>query len=166
MVQQQEIMFRLTLNKVLCVACRCQCALLCVCLLGPLLASSSLLCNFCPLHRKGLTCPTFTTECKPQERCYSGRGLYHGSIHILSAQGSVSRELCGTVQPIEFMGISYSINYTCCCRDKCNLPPELDNTLKMLFGKTVSSHKGGITMNTTVDDCPEDNSLQENTKHS
>ncbi|XP_061108790.1 protein Bouncer-like isoform X2 [Conger conger] len=124
--------------------------------------SSGLLCNYSLLQRKGQPSRN-TTECRPQDRCFSAPGLF-GKSHILSAQGCVSRELCGTVQPAVFRGSTYFLNYTCCCRDQCNLPPEQDNTLRMLLRETKGSLKGAVTTKTTVDDCPEDNSLQENTK--
>ncbi|KAJ8391094.1 hypothetical protein AAFF_G00097150 [Aldrovandia affinis] len=101
--QQQWIKFRLTLIQALCAACPRRWFLLCVCLLLPILTSGGLLCNYCKLQRKGECRRSNTTECRPWERCYSGRGLY-GTRHILSAQGCVSQELCGSVQYVRYRG--------------------------------------------------------------
>ncbi|KAG5845893.1 hypothetical protein ANANG_G00144010 [Anguilla anguilla] len=166
MVQQQEIMFRLTLYRALCVTCPHHCALLCICLLCAPLVSRGLLCNFCPVQpKRQRPNATATTECGPRDRCYSGRAFF-GSVHFLSAQGCVSRELCGTVQPVTFMNATYPMNYTCCCRDRCNLWPRQYSTL---LGMMPGS-QGGVAMNVTVDDvtvddCPEDNRLQEHSNN-
>ncbi|KAJ8261876.1 hypothetical protein GJAV_G00159460 [Gymnothorax javanicus] len=161
MMQPQEIMLRLNLFRAVFVARPGQHLLLCICLMCSLLASDGMECNMSHLHRKKETFRNDTTECPPGHRCYSGRGFY-GKSHILSAQGCVLSEWCGTVRPIKFGGVTYSMSYTCCCRDLCNLPPKQDKLLKMLFGKT---EKGDVPSNITVNDCPEDNSLPENTSN-
>ncbi|KAM8893101.1 protein Bouncer-like [Spinachia spinachia] len=91
----------------------------------------SLLCFYCPLQHKGQSCPSTTSRCLPAQRCSSSTGRY-GSLHILSAQGCVDAELCGSHQITSYRGVKYSVSHTCCCNDKCNGRPKFDNNLKWL----------------------------------
>nr|XP_046249416.1 sperm acrosome membrane-associated protein 4-like isoform X1 [Scatophagus argus] len=115
----------------------------CWCLTSILLASSalvlpalnldSLLCYYCPLQHKGKSCPNITSQCLPDQRCSSSRGHY-GSIHILSGQGCIDAELCGSHEIISYRGVKYNVSHGCCCKDKCNVPPKSDSNLKLLLG--------------------------------
>ncbi|KAF3855010.1 hypothetical protein F7725_023065 [Dissostichus mawsoni] len=71
----------------------------------PSLSLDSLLCNFCPLQHKGTSCPEISSQCLPHQRCSSSRG-YFGSLHVLSAQGCVDAELCGSHEMASFEGSS------------------------------------------------------------
>ncbi|XP_068578492.1 protein Bouncer-like [Cebidichthys violaceus] len=99
----------------------------------PALSLDSLLCYYCPLQRKGQSCPNITSQCLPDQRCSSSRGHY-GSLHILSAQGCVDTELCGSHEIASYRGVKYNVSHTCCCKDKCNGRPKSDTNLKMLIG--------------------------------
>uniref|UniRef100_A0A8C6UH22 UPAR/Ly6 domain-containing protein n=1 Tax=Neogobius melanostomus TaxID=47308 RepID=A0A8C6UH22_9GOBI len=60
-----------------------------------------------------------TTQCLPDEVCASSRG-YEGTEHVLSAQGCVQRDLCGSHEVKFHFGRKYKVSHTCCCLDKCN----------------------------------------------
>lgn len=110
-------------------------------LVVPALSLDSLLCYYCPLQVKGNSCPNLTSQCLPDQRCSSSRGRY-GSVHILSAQGCVNSDLCGSHEIVSHRGVEYNISHTCCCKDKCNTPPKSDVNLKKLLGMdyTDNSH--------------------------
>ncbi|XP_036963206.1 protein Bouncer-like [Acanthopagrus latus] len=98
----------------------------------PALSLDSLLCYFCPLQHKGKSCPNITSQCLPHQRCSSSRGRY-GPVHVLSAQGCVDSELCGSHEILSHRGVKYNVSHTCCCRDKCNDPPKPDTNLRTLI---------------------------------
>uniref|UniRef100_A0A8C6P3P5 UPAR/Ly6 domain-containing protein n=1 Tax=Nothobranchius furzeri TaxID=105023 RepID=A0A8C6P3P5_NOTFU len=102
-------------------------------LVVPALTLDSLLCHFCPLQLKGKSCPNVTSQCLPSQRCSSSRGL-RGPVHILSAQGCVDAELCGSHETVTYHGVEFNLSHTCCCRDKCNAAPKSDTSLKKLLG--------------------------------
>ncbi|XP_029290069.1 protein Bouncer-like [Cottoperca gobio] len=112
--------------------------LLATALVLPAVSLDSLLCYYCPLQHKGKSCPNFTSQCLPDQRCSSSRGHY-GSLHILSAQGCVDTELCGSHEITSYRGVKYNVSHTCCCKDKCNSRPKSDVNLKMLLG--MLAHK-------------------------
>uniref|UniRef100_A0A665UHS4 UPAR/Ly6 domain-containing protein n=1 Tax=Echeneis naucrates TaxID=173247 RepID=A0A665UHS4_ECHNA len=93
----------------------------------------SLLCFYCPLQHKGQSCTNVTSQCLPDQHCSSSRGRY-GSVHVLSAQGCVDRELCGSHELLSYRGVKYNVSHTCCCKDKCNGPPKPEVSLKQLLG--------------------------------
>ncbi|XP_039987892.1 uncharacterized protein LOC120792702 isoform X3 [Xiphias gladius] len=86
-------------------------------------------------QHKGKSCANTTSQCLPEQRCSSSRGHY-GSIHILSAQGCVDSEFCGSHEIISHLGVKYNVSHTCCCKDKCNGTPKSDAGLKKLLGMT------------------------------
>ncbi|XP_029909793.1 protein Bouncer-like [Myripristis murdjan] len=110
--------------------------LLATTLVLPGLALDSLLCNYCPLQHKGKPCPNITSQCLPDERCSSSMGRY-GPVHILSAQGCIAAQLCGSHEIISYRGVGYNVSHSCCCRDQCNRPPKSDTSLKRLLGMTT-----------------------------
>lgn len=99
----------------------------------PALQLDSLLCHFCPLQDKIKSCPNMTTQCLPGQRCSSSRGFY-GSVHVLSTQGCVDADLCGSHEVVSFRAVKYNISHTCCCKDKCNIAPKRVSSLKKLLG--------------------------------
>ncbi|TDH09482.1 hypothetical protein EPR50_G00087290 [Perca flavescens] len=107
--------------------------LLATALVLPTLSLDSLLCYFCPLQQKGKSCPKITSQCLPDQRCSSSKGHY-GSLHILSAQGCVDTELCGSHEITSYRGVKYNVSHACCCKDECNGQPKSDTTLKMVLG--------------------------------
>uniref|UniRef100_A0A3Q1AKV1 UPAR/Ly6 domain-containing protein n=1 Tax=Amphiprion ocellaris TaxID=80972 RepID=A0A3Q1AKV1_AMPOC len=107
--------------------------LLLLALVLPALALESLLCYYCPLQPKGKPCTNTTSQCLPDQRCSSSVGRY-GSIHVLSAQGCLDKELCGSHEIVSYQGVKYNVSHTCCCRDKCNNEPKFDTSLKKLLG--------------------------------
>ncbi|XP_039987891.1 uncharacterized protein LOC120792702 isoform X2 [Xiphias gladius] len=109
--------------------------LLATALVLPALTLDTLLCYYCPLQHKGKSCANTTSQCLPEQRCSSSRGHY-GSIHILSAQGCVDSEFCGSHEIISHLGVKYNVSHTCCCKDKCNGTPKSDAGLKKLLGMT------------------------------
>ncbi|XP_042352514.1 protein Bouncer-like [Plectropomus leopardus] len=110
--------------------------LLATALVLPALSLDSLLCYYCPLQHKGKSCPNITSQCLHDQRCSSSRGHY-GSLHILSAQGCVDAELCGSHKIISYQGVKYNVSHTCCCKDKCNSRPKSDTKLKTLLGMII-----------------------------
>uniref|UniRef100_A0A3B4VI63 UPAR/Ly6 domain-containing protein n=1 Tax=Seriola dumerili TaxID=41447 RepID=A0A3B4VI63_SERDU len=96
--------------------------LLATALVLPALTLDSLLCYYCPLQHRGKSCANITSQCLPDQRCSSSRGRY-GSVHILSAQGCVDSELCGSHELLSYRGVKYNVSHTCCCKDKCNGRP-------------------------------------------
>lgn len=99
----------------------------------PDLSLDSLLCYFCPLQYKGESCPNITSQCLPDQRCSSSRGHY-GPVHIVSAQGCMDADLCGSHEIISYRGIEFNVSHICCCKDKCNTPPKSGVNLKLLLG--------------------------------
>ncbi|XP_023271052.1 sperm acrosome membrane-associated protein 4-like isoform X1 [Seriola lalandi dorsalis] len=109
--------------------------LLATALVLPALTLDSLLCYYCPLQHKGKSCANITSQCLPDQRCSSSRGRY-GSVHILSAQGCVDSELCGSHELLSYRGVKYNVSHTCCCKDECNGQPKPEAGLKKLLGMT------------------------------
>lgn len=120
-------------------------------LLTTALGLDSLLCYYCPLQRRDKSCPNITSECLPNQRCSSSRGHY-GSLHILSAQGCVDTELCGSHETISYRGVKYTVSHTCCCKDKCNSPPKSNTNLKMLLGMTKGKKDNPIITNVLMEE--------------
>ncbi|XP_028287351.1 protein Bouncer-like [Parambassis ranga] len=119
------------------------CILLAVVL--PAFTLDSLLCHYCPLQPKGKSCPNITSQCLPNQHCSSSRGRY-GSLHVLSAQGCVDAELCGSREIASYRGVKYNVTHTCCCKDKCNSKPKSDTDLKTLLRLiTALTEDGQIT---------------------
>ncbi|XP_078113386.1 protein Bouncer-like isoform X2 [Sander vitreus] len=109
------------------------CILLATALVLPAVSLDSLLCYYCPLQHKGKFCPKITSQCLPGQRCSSSKGHY-GSLHILSAQGCVDTELCGSHEITSYRGVKYNVSHTCCCEDECNGRPKSDTKLKIVLG--------------------------------
>ncbi|KAK5867182.1 hypothetical protein PBY51_011697 [Eleginops maclovinus] len=119
--------------------------LLAAALVLPALSLDSLLCNFCPLQHKGKSCPDISSQCLPDQRCSSSKGHF-GSLHVLSAQGCVDAELCGSHKMDFFRGVKYNVSHTCCCKDKCNSRANTDTNLKKLLGMLADKlHYPNIT---------------------
>lgn len=104
----------------------------------PALSLDSLLCFYCPLQPKAKSCPNITSQCLPDQRCSSSRGHY-GPVHVLSAQGCVNADLCGSHEIISHQGGNYKVSHSCCCKDKCNIPPKSGVNLKMLLGMATKN---------------------------
>ncbi|KAM7414823.1 hypothetical protein PAMA_019579 [Pampus argenteus] len=113
--------------------CRLTCILLAAALVIPTFTLDSLLCFYCPLQQKSKSCLNTTSQCLPDQRCSSSRGHF-GSVHILSAQGCVDSELCGSHEIISYRGVKYNVSHTCCCKDKCNVLTKANGSLKKLLG--------------------------------
>ncbi|KAL7402154.1 hypothetical protein ABVT39_010541 [Epinephelus coioides] len=130
--------------------------LLATALVLPALNLDGLLCHYCPLQHKGKSCSNLTSECLPNQRCASSRGHY-GSFHILSAQGCVDTELCGSYEIISYRGVKFNVSHTCCCRDNCNSRPKSDTNLKTLLGmitdKIEHSHINDVLREESLDSC-------------
>uniref|UniRef100_A0AAV2KY76 UPAR/Ly6 domain-containing protein n=1 Tax=Knipowitschia caucasica TaxID=637954 RepID=A0AAV2KY76_KNICA len=114
------------------------CVFLCVLLTTtartvPSLRTDTLLCYFCPLQDKSESCENFTTQCTPDQVCAISRG-HTGSLHVMSAQGCVKRDLCGSHQSMSKLGVRYDVSHSCCCEDKCNYRPKSEGSLKLLLG--------------------------------
>uniref|UniRef100_A0A3Q1IR94 UPAR/Ly6 domain-containing protein n=1 Tax=Anabas testudineus TaxID=64144 RepID=A0A3Q1IR94_ANATE len=88
-------------------------------LVFPAPAPHSLSCYYCPLQNKSKSCHNITSHCLPNQHCSSSRGHY-GPVHILSAQGCLDGELCGSHEMISYRGVKYNVTHTCCCKDNCN----------------------------------------------
>ncbi|XP_031723541.1 protein Bouncer-like isoform X2 [Anarrhichthys ocellatus] len=118
----------------------------------PALSLDSLLCNYCPLQQKGQSCPIIVSQCLPDQRCSSSRGHY-GSLHILSAQGCVDTELCGSHEIASYRGVKYNVSHTCCCKDKCNSQPKSHANLKMLIGMIDYTNTTNVLREELWDSC-------------
>ncbi|XP_041795611.1 protein Bouncer-like [Chelmon rostratus] len=116
------------------------------------LSLENLLCYYCPLQHKGKSCPNVTSRCLPDQRCSSSRGRY-GSVHVLSAQGCVDPELCGSHEIISHRGVKYNVSHTCCCKDTCNGPPKSDSSLKMLLGMITDTNITHVLKEEPWDSC-------------
>ncbi|XP_051580442.1 protein Bouncer-like [Myxocyprinus asiaticus] len=123
-------------------------------LLTVVLSTDGLLCNYGPLQARDHPFPNITTECSPNKRCSFSRGFY-GRVHMLSGQGCVAQHLCGSHQTLMYMGVSYNVTYTCCCCDRCNTPPTVDNLIKKLLGVAISP-ADNITTASPLDCCPDE----------
>ncbi|XP_061629289.1 protein Bouncer-like [Phyllopteryx taeniolatus] len=126
---------RLTLTSVMMAA---------VLFLSALGQRDSLLCYFCPLQPKEAPCPNITTECPPGQRCTTSRG-YYGVVHVLSAQGCLDAQLCGTSQVVSHMGVEFLARHSCCCKDKCNVAPTSKAILKLLLGMIMEKAYANAT---------------------
>ncbi|XP_061679701.1 protein Bouncer-like [Syngnathoides biaculeatus] len=102
------------------------------------------LCYFCPLQPKDAPCPNVATECAPGQRCATTRG-YYGVVQVLSSQGCLDAPLCGTSQVVYHMGVEYLARHSCCCKDKCNVPPTSKAILKMLLGMIMEKAYANAT---------------------
>ncbi|XP_026221903.1 protein Bouncer-like [Anabas testudineus] len=98
-------------------------------LVFPAPAPHSLSCYYCPLQNKSKSCHNITSHCLPNQHCSSSRGHY-GPVHILSAQGCLDGELCGSHEMISYRGVKYNVTHTCCCKDNCNEWAKSDADLK------------------------------------
>ncbi|XP_061578727.1 sperm acrosome membrane-associated protein 4-like [Cololabis saira] len=107
------------------------CVLLVSALVLPALQLDSLVCYFCPMQEKSQACTNVTSHCLPDQRCSTSKGHY-GAVHVLSAQGCVDAELCGSHEVVSYRGVEYNVSHTCCCRDKCNSRPKLSNLKKLM----------------------------------
>uniref|UniRef100_A0A672ZLK8 UPAR/Ly6 domain-containing protein n=1 Tax=Sphaeramia orbicularis TaxID=375764 RepID=A0A672ZLK8_9TELE len=92
-------------------------------LMVPAVGVDSLLCYYCPLQHKDKSCPNITSQCLPDQRCSISWGFY-GSIHIVSAQRCVNKQLCGSKEKVSYRGVKYDVRHKCCCRDTCNTAPK------------------------------------------
>lgn len=132
----------------------------------PALSLDSLLCYFCPLQHKGKSCPNNTSQCLPHQHCSSSRGRY-GPVHVLSAQGCVDSELCGSHEILSHRGVKYNVSHTCCCKDKCNDPLKPDTNLRMLIRMITEriDHTGvtNVTKKELWDSCAHYTSLRNST---
>lgn len=99
----------------------------------PAPSQDTLLCYFCPLLEKKDPCVNMTSPCRPSQRCSSSRGHY-GLVHVLSAQGCMDAELCGSSEMVSFKGSQFNVSHTCCCKDKCNTPPKTGPNMELLLG--------------------------------
>ncbi|KAL2093960.1 hypothetical protein ACEWY4_011272 [Coilia grayii] len=101
------------------------------------LATGVLVCNFSPLQDRNKPSMNSTTECLPEQRCYSARARY-GPVHVLSAQGCVAADLCGSSKIIRHRGhVDVNVSYTCCCGERCNPLPTPETALMRLLGATL-----------------------------
>ncbi|XP_041852278.1 protein Bouncer-like [Melanotaenia boesemani] len=120
----------------------------------PTLSLQSLLCYFCPLQDKSVSCSNSTSQCLPNQHCSSSRG-YYGSVHMLSAQGCVDADLCDSHEIISFRGVEYNVSRACCCKDKCNTAPKPDSIWKKLLGmiKAKMDNTTNIVVEEASDSC-------------
>ncbi|XP_035498528.1 protein Bouncer-like [Scophthalmus maximus] len=140
--------------------------LLATALVVPARTLDSLLCLYCPLRHKGKSCGNFTSQCLPEQRCSSSTARY-GSVHMLSAQGCVDGELCGSREIVSHRGVEYNVSHACCCEDKCNGPPKSDASLKKLLGmnkdKTDHTDLTDVLREPPWDSCANHTSLRTTT---
>lgn len=115
----------------------------------PALSTDTLLCYFCPLHHKSKGCrKVITTQCLPDQVCSSSKGHF-GPVHVMSSQGCVKRELCGSHEFIFHRGAVYNVSHNCCCRDTCNSPLKSDTNLKKLL-EEITDTKNPINVTIPV----------------
>nr|XP_019934297.1 PREDICTED: sperm acrosome membrane-associated protein 4-like [Paralichthys olivaceus] len=119
--------------------------LLATALLLPALSADTLVCHYCPLQHKDKSCGNITSQCLPGQRCSSSTARY-GAVHVLSAQGCLDGDLCGSHELMSHRGVKYNVSHSCCCMDECNGPPRSDAGLKRLLGIMKNkAHNGNIT---------------------
>lgn len=112
-------------------------------LILPALSQDTLLCYFCPLQYKDVSCLNISSQCPPTQRCSSSRGHY-GLVHVLSAQGCMDVALCGSYELLLFKGTRFNVSHTCCCKDKCNTPPKSSLNMKLLLGLITQEEYSSI----------------------
>ncbi|KAM9754719.1 protein Bouncer-like [Menidia menidia] len=110
----------------------------------PVMSLDGLLCYFCPLQDKKNSCPNITSQCLPSQRCSRSSGHY-GAFHMLTAQGCVDADLCGSYQLLFHRGVEFNVSHTCCCKDKCNTVPKPESYLKKLLGMTEAKLDNATT---------------------
>ncbi|KAG5273786.1 hypothetical protein AALO_G00155500 [Alosa alosa] len=116
------------------------------------LASGVLECNFSPLQDRGKPSINSTTQCLSDQRCFAARGRY-GGVHVLSSQGCVARQYCGSFKMVTYRVISINLTFTCCCRERCNQPPSPETAVVKLLGVTLGPVEASTTP--TPDLCSE-----------
>uniref|UniRef100_A0A3Q1GH03 UPAR/Ly6 domain-containing protein n=1 Tax=Acanthochromis polyacanthus TaxID=80966 RepID=A0A3Q1GH03_9TELE len=100
-------------------------------------------------HSTCKPCTNTTSQCLPDQRCSSSIGRY-GSTHVLSAQGCLDKELCGSHEIVSYRGVKYNVSHTCCCRDKCNNELKFDTSLKKLLGMIGGTSRMGTGIGGTT----------------
>lgn len=114
----------------------------------PTLRTDTLLCYFCPLQHRDRSCNNITTQCLPDEVCVTSTG-YFGALHVLSAQGCIKRNLCGSHQFVHHKGVRYNAHQACCCKNTCNHPPKADTSLKKLLLGMIRGGKDHVNVSIT-----------------
>ncbi|XP_018602791.1 protein Bouncer [Scleropages formosus] len=96
--------------------------LLCTCLLFPGLVCENLLCLYCPLQMKNKFCRTVHSMCPPEELCFRAKGYYAGDLG-LTASGCMTKQQCTMKHLVSYKGTNFTMTYTCCNWNFCNLAP-------------------------------------------
>ncbi|XP_012588910.1 PREDICTED: sperm acrosome membrane-associated protein 4 [Condylura cristata] len=78
-------------------------------------------CLFCELT-DSVICPGLRMRCGDDEECFTGRGVTPGGGTIIN-KGCIQATKCGREEPVNFMGVTYSLSSTCCYSYMCNGAP-------------------------------------------
>lgn len=91
-------------------------------------------CVFCELT-DSTSCPGTSMRCGDDEDCFTGHGVAPGVGPIIN-KGCMHATSCGHEEPINYMGVTYSLTTNCCTGHMCNGAP--DPTSGRLAGAAAS----------------------------
>ncbi|KAG8521371.1 Sperm acrosome membrane-associated protein 4 [Galemys pyrenaicus] len=75
-------------------------------------------CIFCELT-DSVNCPGIRMRCGDDEECFTGHGVSPGAGTVTN-KGCVQATKCGREEPVQYMGVTYSLTSTCCYTQFCN----------------------------------------------
>ncbi|XP_055993115.1 sperm acrosome membrane-associated protein 4 [Sorex fumeus] len=78
-------------------------------------------CLFCELT-DSTVCPGVHMHCGDDEDCFTGTGVAPGMGPIIN-KGCMQSTKCGHVEPVSYMGVTYSLTSSCCYGYLCNRAP-------------------------------------------
>ncbi|XP_070627520.1 sperm acrosome membrane-associated protein 4 [Bos indicus] len=99
-------------------------------------------CVFCELT-DSTSCPGTSMRCGDDEDCFTGHGVAPGVGPIIN-KGCVHATSCGHEEPINYMGVTYSLTTNCCTGHMCNGAP--DPTRGRLAGAAASLALGVLLL--------------------
>ncbi|XP_020013653.1 sperm acrosome membrane-associated protein 4 [Castor canadensis] len=91
-------------------------------------------CIFCELT-DSTKCPGTHMRCGDDEDCFTGHGVAQGVGPVIN-KGCVHSTSCGREEPVQYMGLTYSLTTTCCYGFLCNggsSPSEAATSLALSF---------------------------------
>ncbi|XP_055002128.1 sperm acrosome membrane-associated protein 4 [Sorex araneus] len=84
-------------------------------------ARASKECVYCELT-DSTVCPGVHLHCGDDEDCFTGTGVAPGMGPIIN-KGCMLSTKCGHVEPVSYMGVTYSLTSSCCYGYLCNRAP-------------------------------------------
>ncbi|XP_002917917.1 sperm acrosome membrane-associated protein 4 [Ailuropoda melanoleuca] len=78
-------------------------------------------CVFCELT-DSKQCPGIHMRCGDDEDCFTGHGVAPGVGPVIN-KGCMLSTSCGHEEPVNYMGVTYTLTSTCCYGHMCNGAP-------------------------------------------